>query len=184
MPGGLDTGHAVWVSDVREEAGRWPEFSAAANCVHVAGVAGIPIRLADEIIGVLNLYSSQPRDWSDQDMAVGRVLADVATSYVVNASQLCRQEQLNEQLQEALTSRIVIEQAKGMTASRHSLTIDEAYRLIRRYARNHNARLRVVAEAIVAQGSSDLSQGADRGNRALRAAASQTPSMPLLTVER
>jgi AmiR/NasT family two-component response regulator len=82
--------------------------------------------------------------------------------------------QLNEQLQEALTSRIVIEQAKGMTASRHSVTIDEAYRLIRRYARNHNARLRVVAEAIVALGSSEHSLGADRPDLALRRAASQT----------
>jgi GAF domain-containing protein len=180
----FDTGHAVRVTDAREEAGRWPEFSAAANCVHVAGVAGIPMRLADKVIGVLTLYSSQPRNWSDEDMAMASVLADVATGYVVNASELRRQEQLNEQLQEALRSRIVIEQAKGMMASRHSVTINQAYRLIRRYARNHNARLRVVAEAIVAQGPSDLSPAADRPDLALRGAPSQTSSMPLLTAER
>jgi GAF domain-containing protein len=180
----FDTGHVVRVTDVREEAGRWPEFSAAANCVHVAGVAGIPMRLADKVIGVLSLYSPQPRDWSDEDIAVASVLADVATGYVVSGSKLRRQEQLSKQLLEALESRIVIEQAKGMVASRHSVTIGEAYRLIRRYARNHNARLRVVAEAIVAHGPSVLSQGADRADLAPRGAASQTLSMPLLTVER
>ena len=80
------------------------------------------------------------------------VLADVATSYVVNASKLRQQEQLSEQLQEALESRVVIEQAKGITAYKHSVTVDQAYRLIRRHARNNNASLRMVAEAIVAVG--------------------------------
>jgi GAF domain-containing protein len=107
------TGQVVRVTDVREEGGRWPEFSAAANCVHVAGVAATPMRLAGKVIGVLNLYSSQPREWSDEDMAVASVLAEVATSYVVNASELRRQEQLNEQLQEALTSRVASSRRRG-----------------------------------------------------------------------
>ena len=75
-----DTGEAVRVSDVRQESARWPEFSETAARVGVAGVAGIPMRLADQIIGALNLYSSQPRDWSDEDIAVAGVLADVATA--------------------------------------------------------------------------------------------------------
>jgi GAF domain-containing protein len=147
-----DSGEAVRVTDVREEPGRWPEFSAAANRLHVAGVAGIPMRLADKVVGALNLYSSQPREWSDQDIAVARALADVATSHVINLAKLRDQEHLNDQLQEALNSRVVIEQAKGITASKHSVTIDQAYQLIRRHARNNNASLRVVAEAIVALG--------------------------------
>ena len=147
-----DTGEVVRVSDVRAESDRWPEFSATATRQAVAGVAGIPMQLADVTIGALNLYSAQPRRWSDEDIAVARVLADVATSYVVNASKLRQQEQLSEQLQEALESRVVIEQAKGITASRNSVTIDQAYQLIRGHARNNNASLRVVAEAIVAVG--------------------------------
>ena len=147
-----DTGEAVRVSDVRAESERWPEFSATATRLAVAGVAGIPMQLADVTIGALNLYSAEPRQWSDEDIAVARVLADVATSYVVNASKLRQQEQLSEQLQEALESRVVIEQAKGITASRHSVTIDAAYQLIRGHARSNNASLRVVAEAIVAVG--------------------------------
>jgi AmiR/NasT family two-component response regulator len=85
-------------------------------------------------------------------MAVAGVLADVATSYVVNASKLRQQEQLSEQLQHALESRVVIEQAKGITAQQNSVTVDQAYELIRGHARSNNANLRVVAEAIVAVG--------------------------------
>jgi GAF domain-containing protein len=147
-----DTGEVVRVTDVRLESARWPEFAATATRLKVAGVAGIPMRLADQVIGALNLYAPQPREWSDEDIAVAAVLADVATSYVVNASKLHQQQQLSEQLQQALESRIVIEQAKGITAQQNSVTIDQAYHLMRGHARNNNASLRAVAEAIVAVG--------------------------------
>jgi AmiR/NasT family two-component response regulator len=80
------------------------------------------------------------------------VLANVATSYVVNASKLRQQEQLSQQLQEALESRVVIEQAKGITSQQHSVTVEQAFQLMRSHARNNNASLRIVAEAIVAVG--------------------------------
>jgi GAF domain-containing protein len=147
-----DTGEVVRVTDVRQEGIRWPEFAAMAARQSVAGVAGIPMRLADRVIGALNLYSSDPREWTDDDIAVAAVLADVATSYVVNASKLRQQEQLSEQLQEALESRVIIEQAKGITAQQHAVSIDQAYQRMRRHARNNNASLRVVAQAIVAVG--------------------------------
>src|SRR5665647_180443 len=135
-----ETGEVVRVSDVREESARWPEFAATSTRRGVAGVAGIPMRLADKIIGTLNLYSAGPREWSDKDIAVAGVLAHVATSYVVNASMLRQQEQLSEQLQHALESRVVIEQAKGITAFKNAVTVDQAYRLIRRHARNNPSR--------------------------------------------
>jgi GAF domain-containing protein len=146
------TGEVVRVTDVREESARWPEFSASAARLPIAGVAAIPMRLADQLIGSLNLYSADPREWSDQDIGVAGMLADVATSYMVNASKLRQQEQLSEQLQQALESRVVIEQAKGITAQQNSITIDEAYERIRRHARTNNASLRAVAEAIVSVG--------------------------------
>ena len=148
----FDTGEVVRVTDVRKESSRWPEFSATAARLSVAGVAGIPMRLADKVIGALNLYSPEAREWTDEDIAVAGVLADVATSYVVNASKLRQQEQLSEQLQQALESRVIIEQAKGITAQQKSVSVDDAYQLMRRHARNNNASLRVVAEAIVAVG--------------------------------
>jgi GAF domain-containing protein len=146
------TGDVIRVTDVRQESARWPQFSASATRLSIAGVAAIPMRLADQIIGSLNLYSPEPREWSDEDMAVAGVLAAVATSYVVNVSKLRQQEQLSEQLQQALESRVIIEQAKGITAEQNSVTVDQAYQRIRRHARNNNASLRVVAEAIVAVG--------------------------------
>jgi GAF domain-containing protein len=106
----------------------------------VGGIAGIPMRLDDQIIGALNLYSAGPREWSERDVGVAEVLADVATSYVVNASKLRQQEQLSEQLQQALESRVVIEQAKGITAQQNSVRIDQAYQLMRGHARSNNAR--------------------------------------------
>src|SRR5450759_2941061 len=111
-----------------------------------------PCRDAYQISVALNRYSPEPRDSSDEDIAVAGVLADVATSYVVNDCKLRQQEQLSEQLQHALESRIVIEQAKGITAEQNSVTVDQAYQLMRSHARNNNASLRLVAEAIVAVG--------------------------------
>jgi len=146
------TGAMVRVTDVRVESARWPEFSTTARRLGVAGVAGISMRLADQTIGSLNLYSTVPRQWSDQDMAVAAVLADVATSYVVNASKVSQQEQLSAQLQEALDSRCVIEQAKGITAQQNAATMEQAYQRMRNHARNNNASMRAVAEAIVAVG--------------------------------
>jgi GAF domain-containing protein len=147
-----DTGEVVRVTDVRLESARWPEFSAAATSFNVAGVAGIPMRLADKMIGALNLYAPLPREWSNEDIAVAGVLADVATSYVVNASKLRQQQQLSEQLQQALESRVIIEQAKGITSQKNAVTVDQAYDVMRSHARSNNASLRTVAEAIVAVG--------------------------------
>lgn len=147
-----DTGDVVRVTDVRVETIKWPEFALAATRLGVAGVAGIPMRLAGQIIGALNLYAAEPREWSDEDVAVAAVLADVATSYVINASKIRQQQQLSEQLQAALESRVVIEQAKGITAQQNAVTVDQAYHLMRGHARSNNASMRAVAEAIVAVG--------------------------------
>jgi GAF domain-containing protein len=147
-----ETGEVVRVTDVRQESARWPHYSATATRLGLAGVAGIPMRDRGEVIGALNIYSREPREWSDGDIAVAVVLADVATSYVLNASKLHDQEQLSEQLQQALESRVVIEQAKGITAQRKSVTVDHAYQLMRGHARNNHASLRTVAEAIVGVG--------------------------------
>jgi GAF domain-containing protein len=147
-----ETGEVVRVSDVRQESARWPHYSATAARLGVAGVAGIPMCFDDEVIGALNIYSSEPRQWSDQDIAVAVVLAEVTTSYVLSASKLHDQEQLSQQLQKALDSRVVIEQAKGITAQKRSVSVDHAYQLMRGHARSNHASLRTVAEAIVGVG--------------------------------
>jgi hypothetical protein len=97
--GAYETGEVVRVTDVRQESTRWPHYSAPATRLGLAGVAGIPMRDAGEIIGALNIYSREPREWSGQDIAVAVVLADAATSYVLNAAKLHDWEQLSERLQ-------------------------------------------------------------------------------------
>jgi len=148
------TGEVVRVTDVRVESTRWSDFSATATRVGVAGVAAVPMRLADQAIGSLNLYSAEPRVWSDEDISLAEVLADVATRHLVDASRQRRQGQLTEQLQEALESRTVIEQAKEITSDQQGITLDQAYQRMRRHARSKHTSLRLVAEAIVAVGLS------------------------------
>jgi GAF domain-containing protein len=146
------TGKIVLVADLRNEVQRWPEYAAVAARHGVVAVAGIPLRLVDDTVGALNLYADQAREWSAEDIAAAGVLGDMATSYVINASKLDQQRQLNHQLKEALSSRIIIEQAKGITANAHQATVDVAFELMRRHARNHNTSLQRVAEAIVHAG--------------------------------
>ena len=148
------TGEVVRVSDVRVESTRWPQFSAVATRVGVAGVAAVPMRLADQVIGSLNLYSAEPRAWSDEDIALAELLADGAMRQLVNGSRHGRPGEFTEQLQEALESRILIERAKEITSDQQGITLDQAYQRMRRHARSKHTSLRLVAEAIVAVGLS------------------------------
>ncbi|WP_246872544.1 GAF and ANTAR domain-containing protein [Rhodococcus sp. DMU1] len=118
----------------------------------IAAVAGIPMQLADEKIGALDLYACESREWADREIAAAQIFADMATGYIVNSNKLRQHEQLNAQLQTALDSRIVIEQAKGIIAHARSTTPDEAFRLIRGHARSNQAPVRSVAKAIVEVG--------------------------------
>jgi GAF domain-containing protein len=143
------TGEVVTVTDLATISARWPEYSVVAGRLGISSVAGIPMKLADESFGALNLYAADPHIWREDDLHGARVLADVATSYLVNGSKVRQLEQLTEQLQHALESRVIIEQAKGVVANRDGVSVDEAFNRIRRHARRHNATVRTVAEAIV-----------------------------------
>src|SRR3954452_24010874 len=147
-----DFGRPVCANDIAQRSADWPEYAAAAHRFGVVAVAGIPMRLGDSVVGALNLYTNQARTWSSEDIAVASVLADMATGYIVNASKLQQQKQLNAQLQHALDARVVIEQAKGITAQRCGITVEEAFQRIRHHARSHNNTLRSVADAIVTAG--------------------------------
>jgi len=143
------SGKAVTVANLDEEQPGWGAYGQAARDAGIAAIAGIPMRLKGEKIGTLNIYSNTSRDWSEEDLDAARVLADIATSYVINASKLAQQRRINEQLQEALDSRVIIEQAKGVLAAERGISIDEAFQRLRRHARSHRAPLRTVAEAVV-----------------------------------
>lgn len=140
---------AVTIADVHTEPDRWPEVTRAALAAGIVAIAGIPFSPGDTALGALNLYDSRPRPWSAVDLSRAGVLADMATSYVVNASQVEHERRTNEQLQQALNNRVIIEQAKGILAAHNGVSVNEAFDRIRAHARNHNTTIRSVSEAIV-----------------------------------
>jgi GAF domain-containing protein len=139
----------VAVADLRDHTHLWPEYCAVAEKAGVSSVASVPMQLQGTRVGSLDLYGDGRRAWPDEDLAVAVVMADMATGYLINASVILRQAELNAQLQEALSSRIAIEQAKGILANGHRISVDQAFERLRRYARAHNAALHDVAEGVV-----------------------------------
>jgi GAF domain-containing protein len=143
------SGRVIAVSDLSRSADRWTSFCSIAVRASVPSVAGIPMRLQGQSIGALSVYGQGPRPWPEEDLAAAVVMANMATGFLINASKLHQQEQLAEQLQRALQSRVVIEQAKGMIANAGGVSLDEAFARIRSYARANNETIRSVAEAVV-----------------------------------
>ena len=111
------TNRPVMVPDLRASA-EWPALTTAAVAAGLASVAGFPMTFDGQAVGSLNIYDDHIRDWSEPDITTAKVLADIATGYLVHASELDRARRVNEQLQTALDSRVLIEQAKGLPASR------------------------------------------------------------------
>jgi GAF domain-containing protein len=146
------TGRPVTVADLGAHEHGWGRVREEAERLGLRSVAALPMRLGNWSVGTLSLYAGEPREWPEEDVAAATALADMATGYLVNASKLRQQEQLAEQLQSALDSRVVIEQAKGMVAAAEGITVDEAFARIRRFARDRNLLLRVVAQQVVSEG--------------------------------
>lgn len=137
-------------ADLREASGRWPRFAPHATRAGYRSVHAFPLRLRSQVIGALNVFGSQPgASLNDDDVQIVQALADVATIGLLQERTIRRGELLTEQLQGALNSRIVIEQAKGAIAQVHGVGVDEAFALIRSYARRTNSRLSDVAHTIV-----------------------------------
>ncbi|GAB3244401.1 ANTAR domain-containing protein [Nocardioides dilutus] len=146
------TGQVVAIPELTTQRDLWPDYCAAASRVGIVAVAALPMRVGELTIGAVNLYADVRRDWSGDDLAAAAVMADMATVYLINASQRHRDAELNRQLQHALDSRAVIEQAKGVLVARRRISPDQAFERIRRHARNHNATVVSVADAVVELG--------------------------------
>ena len=144
------TGRAVINVDLDAAAGRWPRFAPRATAAGFRSVHAFPLRLREQVIGALNLFgSTRGGDFTDGDVPVVQALADVAAIGLLQERVIRRGEVLTEQLQGALNSRIVIEQAKGAVAQARGVDMDEAFALIRGYARRHNRRLTDVVRTVV-----------------------------------
>ena len=158
------SGSPVVNVDLDADAERWPRFAEAARDSGFVAVHALPLRLRETVIGALNLFGADSRILTEDDVRAGQALADVATIGILAQRSLHQAELLAAQLQSALNSRIVIEQAKGVLSERRGISVDEAFTLLREHARTHNRRLSDVA-LDVAEGSSaasDLLQTSDR----------------------
>jgi GAF domain-containing protein len=149
------TGQPV-TADLSGQGQRWPRFTAAATQFGFRTVEALPMRLRDQVIGALNLFRAVPGPFDPADLRLGQALADVATIGLLHERNVRRSETVAEQLQSALTSRVIIEQAKGKLAERLGTDMDHAFAMLRDYARNTNQRLTDVARHFVTSATADF----------------------------
>jgi GAF domain-containing protein len=147
----VNAARPVTVSDIAvgDASQRWPDYTSAAKKTGIQAVAGIPMQADAVAIGAVNLYDSQPRTWAADDLRIAGIFSDIATGYLMHASAAQQQQRTAEQLQQALDTRLIIEQAKGVLANRHAISIDDAFGRLRKYARGRNERIHDVARGVV-----------------------------------
>jgi hypothetical protein len=143
------TGVAEHAGITDEATTRWPAFSAYASDVGIRSVSALPMRLRTEVIGALNLFSTNTEPLGPDDEMVAQALADIATIGILQERAFHDGRIVTGQLEAALESRIVIEQAKGIVAERAQVGIDEAFTMLRSYARSHNRLLRQTSHEII-----------------------------------
>lgn len=142
-------GQPVNVPDLAAASARWPEFAAVAARAGVASVHAVPMRLRDAVVGALNLFGATPGSLDEADLRLAQALADVATVALIQDRAAADSNLVNEQLQKALDSRVVLEQAKGVLSYSGDLDMPAAYAALRQYARDHNLQLTELARALV-----------------------------------
>jgi GAF domain-containing protein len=143
------TGERVRHESLAAGTSRWPLFAAAALDAGFRSASALPLRLREVTIGALNLLSVTEAPVDEADAIVARAFADLATLSIVQHRASAEAHRLNEQLSAALTSRVVIEQAKGVLAERAGIDLAEAFSRLRGYARSGNLRLTDVARAAI-----------------------------------
>jgi ANTAR domain/GAF domain len=142
-------GHPVSSEDLLADAARWPQFADAALEAGFASVHALPMHLRDRRLGTLGLFGTTTGVLNDDDLQLGQAFADVASVALVQGAAITEQETVTRQLQGALDSRLVIEQAKGILAQVGDVDMDDAFSYLRRYSRDHNDRLTDIASSLV-----------------------------------
>jgi len=143
------TGAPVVNQDLATVDGRWPRFAAEALAGGFRSVHALPLRLRGTVIGALNLFHIDPGEMRPADVAAAQAMADVATIAILQHRAVLEAQVLNNQLNDALNSRIVIEQAKGVVAERAGVDMQQAFARLRGHARNHNLLLVDVARDVI-----------------------------------
>jgi hypothetical protein len=137
-----------------EDLGRelvWDRLAVVVRQLQVRGVLSVPVRLADQPVGTLNVYATQPRAWSPAEVQALGAFAIVTAELVRTAAELANHQVEVAQLRQALASRVWIEQAKGMVAATQGVTLDQAFQQIRGRARSSSRKLAEVAQEVVQQ---------------------------------
>ena len=143
------SGTVVSLGDIDADGDRFPSFQAAALSQGFQSVHAIPMRIRSTSIGALNLFRTEKGLLSSEDAVVGQALADVATISLLHERTAREKAAVNEQLQRALNSRVLIEQAKGVIATRNSINMDEAFTRLREYARSRREPLHTTAGNVI-----------------------------------
>jgi transcriptional regulator with GAF, ATPase, and Fis domain len=143
------TGAHVAVSQLEDERDRWPQFVPQALATGFVSVHAFPLRLRDTVLGAMNLFHDGPVSIDPADLAVVQAMADVATIGLMQQRELHRAHSVEAQLQHALNSRVTIEQSKGIIFEQASVSMSDAFEMIRSYTRDHNAKLSDTAHRIV-----------------------------------
>jgi transcriptional regulator with GAF, ATPase, and Fis domain len=145
------TGSLVAATDLSQAADRWPQFVPAAVAAGFRSVHAVPMRLRESVLGALGLFGTTTGSLNDEDLALGQAFADVASVALVQDRAAADNAAVRDQLQVALTSRIVIEQAKGILSQVGSLEMKQAFDALRGYARSRGLRLSDVAADVVSR---------------------------------
>lgn len=144
------TGQVLANIDLAAATERWPSFTQAARDVGFGTSHAVPLRLRRQVIGALNLFAAGRRPLDDDSLAIARGLADIATIGLLHERAVRDQVALSEQLQTALHSRILVEQAKGVLSALTGTSVEAAFALMRTHARRTGRPLTEVAGAVVA----------------------------------
>lgn len=136
-------------ADTDEGRQRWPQFADAAGDAGFRLMCAVPLQLRGRVIGALNLFRDSDTSFTDTELVVARAMAEAAAIGLLNARALSDVRLLAEQLQAALQSRVVIEQAKGMVSEYLGVGIDDAFEVLRRRARDRNLKLTDLARQVI-----------------------------------
>jgi GAF domain-containing protein len=143
-------GKVIRLDDTEEAKAEYPEFAEAALAHGVRSTLSLPLQAGEDAAGAMNLYSRMAHGFTAEDEGVGMMLASAAAIVLINASAYWQAAQLGEQLSQAMQSRAVIEQAKGILMARSPrLTADEAFDMLRKASQRENIKLRDIAQRIV-----------------------------------
>ena len=143
------TGSPIVAADLTTAHSRWPRFAVESLRAGFRSVTAFPMRLRGTTIGALNLFGHEAGSLDETDGRAAQAFADVATIAILQNRALMAAQVVNNELQHALQSRVVIEQAKGVLAERAAIDVEQAFTYLRSFARNHGRRLADVAHDVI-----------------------------------